>query len=390
MQQDKVLLRFLEEINDDVLRACEENDESDAERFFTDWMLEFWTDTGLIEEGAAVCNYDTRKFKVNGYKPSTDEDSVDLFVSHLVQQTEIQTLTKAQVNSLFTRARDFFEESAATSKRFFERMDGPPEAAAIAEDIFTRRRKIDRVRFLLFTNAVSISTVKDEEQVGNRTFSYEILDLERTLQEHLSRQPITIDFRSEFGESIPCLKAPNMEADYTSCLAMFRGEILYKIYKRYGARLLERNVRSFLQARPKVNKGIRETIVKMPDRFLAYNNGISATAAHIDFYDAPGGSCVINRITDLQIVNGGQTTAMIYQTHKIAPEHVSKIYVPAKITMVKDPALLDSIVPEIARCANSQNKISDSDFLANDAFHTTLQDLSRLTAAKLPGSSQVF
>ena len=395
LQQDIVLLRFLEEINDDVLKACEQSDSIDADLHFTDWMIDFWTeDASFLDRGAIVCSVDLPKFKINGYNipqaddPKSEEDSIDVFVSYLVQSSEIQVITKAQANALFERARNFFEQSASTVKRFFEKLDSTEEEAIeAAKTIFEQRRKILRVRFVLLTNAISVLKSRDVDKEDPRTYSYEILDLERTHKERVSREPICIDFMAEFGEPIPCLKAPNMEADYTSCLAMIRGEILYKLYDRYGSRLLERNVRSFLQARGKVNKGIKKTIVEIPDRFLAYNNGISATAAHIEFKDSTSkdGACCINKITDLQIVNGGQTTAMIYQTHKIAPANVAKIFVPAKITMVANPELLETIVPEIARCANSQNKIEDSDFLANHVFHTTLQTLSREIGVK--GSS---
>lgn len=397
LQQDVVLLRLLEEINDDVLKACEQSDSMDADFHFTEWMLDFWTeDATFLDRGAVVATVDLPKYKINGYNipqaedGESEDDSIDIFVSHLVQLSEIQVLTKAQANALFEKARSFFEQSSSTVKRFFEKIDGPDEAIEAARTIFEQRRKISRVRFVLLTNAISVLKIKDEDTEGQRTYSYEILDLERTFKEQMAREPICIDFRSEFGESIPCLKAPNMEAEYTSCLAMIRGEILYKLYKRYGSRLLERNVRSFLQARGKVNKGIKKTILEIPDRFLAYNNGISATAAHIEFKDSQSdGTCYINKITDLQIVNGGQTTAMIYQTHKVAPANVAKIYVPAKITMVADTSLLETIVPEIARCANSQNKIDDSDFLANHVFHTTLQELSRKVGVKNP-NGQVF
>lgn len=60
-------------------------------------------------------------------------------------------------------------------------------------------------------------------------------------------------------------------------LAIIPGEVLYRLYDEYGPRLLEFNVRSFLQARGKVNRGIRDSLRNEPERFLAYNNGIVVT-----------------------------------------------------------------------------------------------------------------
>ena len=45
--------------------------------------------------------------------------------------------------------------------------------------------------------------------------------------------------------------------DYESYIAIIPGEGLARLYKQFGARLLEQNVRSFLQFTSKINKGIR-------------------------------------------------------------------------------------------------------------------------------------
>ena len=49
---------------------------------------------------------------------------------------------------------------------------------------------------------------------------------------------------------------------------LFREKFLAKIYCKYGSKLLQGNIRAFLSVRGKVNKGIRETIIKHPGKFL--------------------------------------------------------------------------------------------------------------------------
>ena len=93
------------------------------------------------------------------------------------------------------------------------------------------------------------------------------------------------------------------------------GKTLANIYEKWGNRLLEKNVRVFLQAKGSVNKGIRNTIDDDPSMFFAYNNGITATADDIKVEDLPRGRA-ITQIKNLQIVNGGQTTASIYSAYK--------------------------------------------------------------------------
>ena len=59
-----------------------------------------------------------------------------------------------------------------------------------------------------------------------------------------------------------------------------------------------------------MNGGIRSTIVNDPGMFFAYNNGVTATAEAVETV-ARDGAIFIKQLTNLQVVNGGQTTASI-------------------------------------------------------------------------------
>src|SRR3546814_5048347 len=80
-----------------------------------------------------------------------------------------------------------------------------------------------------------------------------------------------------FGKGIACLPAHLGTDAYQSYLMVMPAEVLATLYERFGARLLEQNVRTFLQARGNVNQGIRATNLNEPGMFFAYNNGITAT-----------------------------------------------------------------------------------------------------------------
>ncbi|MFZ4663205.1 MAG: AIPR family protein, partial [Caldilineaceae bacterium] len=183
-------------------------------------------------------------------------------------------------------------------------------------------------------------------------------------------------YQIKYDSVIPCLAMSASQADYSTYVAIIPGEILCKIYAEYGSRLLERNVRSFLQAKGNVNKGIRQTILREPHRFLAYNNGISATAEAVQLVDLPNGGQGIAGIRDFQIVNGGQTTASLYQAVRKDNADISGIYVQTKLTVV-DRNRMNEIVPLISRYANNQNKVTEADFSANDPFHIRVEELSR-------------
>ena len=101
--------------------------------------------------------------------------------------------------------------------------------------------------------------------------------------------------------------------------------------------------------------------------FFAYNNGIAATATEVDTEQTPEG-LVITRIKDLQIVNGGQTTASIANAVLTARKNefidLERIKVPMKISVL-DHDMSEKIIPKISEYSNSQNKVDASDFFSN-------------------------
>ena len=189
-----------------------------------------------------------------------------------------------------------------------------------------------------------------------------------------------------FGEPLPCLQAASTQEGYRAFLMLIPGDVLRSIYAEFGPRLLETNVRSFLQARGKVNRGIRDTIAREPERFLAYNNGITLTAETVELCDNGGGSAV-TRLDGLQIVNGGQTTASLLATDRGRAD-LSQVHVAAKLIEIAEVEVHEELVRNVSRYANSQNRISEADFSSNDPFHVRIEELSRTIWAPAVGGSQ--
>ena len=112
--------------------------------------------------------------------------------------------------------------------------------------------------------------------------------------------------------------------------------------------------------------------------FLAFNNGIAATAETLEIEKSKDGDGrVLSKVKDFQIVNGGQTTASIYHTWKKDKADLSKIFVQVKLSVVKNREDFSEIVSRIAEYANTQNKVSLSDLSSNMPFHVELEKLSR-------------
>lgn len=372
------LNQFAENFRQEVINACEiggEEGDFFREDAFTRLMIESLIDAGELEDGQ-VCYHSARGIKVNGYNIQEDEGRLDLFISICTQEVPPTTVSKSDVETTFKRLIGFL---AKAFKCYHQLIEEASCAFDVAQLIYSLKEQLTRIRLFLFTDGLTTVQVKQNQEKDGRIYSFHIWDIQRTyrcVSSGQKREAIEINFESQYGSAIPCLIMPRTSADYNACLIILSGEVLYKLYAEYGSRLLERNVRSFLQARGKVNKGIRKTILAEPERFLAYNNGISATAEAVKFVQLSDGSQGIGWIRDLQIVNGGQTTASIYHAARKDKADVSGVYVQAKLTIV-DREKIDEIVPLISRFANNQNKVSDADFSANDPFHIKVEELSR-------------
>jgi AIPR protein len=394
---DLELTRFIENLHQEVITNSEgsnaEGDEgSFREEAFTQLMIDYLIEAGEIEDGH-VCYHNARGIKINGYNIQEDEGRLDLFISIYTQNGTPTTVRKDAVDSAFNQLLKFLNKVYGGYHTSIE------EASPVfdmAQSIYSQHGHFNHVRLFLFTDGLTtlqeITKLKTQQKQLEEgvDYSFNIWDLRRTQRCVMSgqkREAIEIDLEAEYGCVIPCLAMPASKSDYSAYVAIVPGELLYKIYNEHSSRLLERNVRSFLQAKGNVNKGIRKTILKEPHRFLAYNNGISATAASVKLIDLPNGGQAIAGICDFQIVNGGQTTVSLYQAVKKDKADISGIYVQTKLTVV-DCERIDEIVPLISRYANNQNKVSEADFSANDPFHIRIEELSRTIWAPASDGNQ--
>lgn len=251
-------------------------------------------------------------------------------------------------------------------------------AYQLATTLRRRRSSISCIRFHIFANQPLSKQYKRESrsQVAGTPTETHIWDLHRLKALYSSdreREVVEIEL-SQFGSSgIPCIAASDADG-LKSYLCVIEGNLLADLFERYGSRLLEGNVRSFLGMRGGVNKGIRGTIQDSPGLFFAYNNGIAATAAAISF--GPESEPRISTISDLQIVNGGQTTASVLRARKQDRLSLEDVTVPMKLTVVASKQAHD-LIPKIAEYANTQNKVAVADFFANHPFHRKMEEISR-------------
>jgi len=358
------------------------------EQIFTQMAIDYLADAGETEN-ARIC-FDRKEdklgrtmHKLNGYALSENYETLDLFVTVFKGVEKPYTLTKQEAESSINQVERFFRN--AVYKDYIKELEESSEVFDLAHtlaEVKEVREFLSRVNVFLLTNGIFKSDIKNTKTISGYSIFTRVIDIQYlfniSAQSHV---PIEINF-NDYGGLVPCLKAPSENEDYESYLALIPGETLANIYEEYGSRLLEQNVRSFLQFTGKINRGIRKTIKEEPHMFLAFNNGIAATADELGIKELPDGEKAIVWAKDFQIVNGGQTTASVYHTWKKDKAEIDKIFVQTKLTVIKKRDNFNEIVNRIAEYANTQNRVSTSDLSSNKPFHVELEKISRTVWAQ--------
>lgn len=359
-----------------------------AESVFAEITMRHMAEVGMTFE-PEICHYAAKlgsaTLRLSGFALSDDGDQLDLFVS-LYEGFDVPTVVSLDaVKSAAEHCLQFLTKCAEGS--LVSAMDEADDAFSLATTIRGGYHNFEQIRIYVLTDGRVASTskrLKDRDHAG-KTIKLEIMDIER-LHRHMSegkpRDELVVNFQDVAGGPLPCVYVPRESSDYDYALTVIPGETLRFIYEKYGSRLLEANVRSFLSVTGKINKGIRDTLRDDPELFMAYNNGIVIVADEAHLGTAPNGAPGLTWLKGLQIVNGGQTTASIYFSKKKNPEiDLKRVRVPAKIIILhtNDAAAEESLISDISRYANSQNSVKQSDLSANKPFHIEIEKLSLST-----------
>ena len=331
-----------------------------------------------------------KKIMIDGYNFDSVDKSCLIFISDFSNSEELLTITNTQIDKLYDRMKAFIDNSL--NGYIQEKCEISSLGYAISKDLKERKDEISKYRFYILTDQIISNRVKriSKENIDGKAVELNVWDISRLYsiaQSNMEKENIEIDFIEKFGKGINCVKVNNCGGEeYEPYLAVIPGDILANLYIDYGARLLEGNVRSFLSVKGKVNKAIRNTILNAPNMFFAYNNGIAATATSIEYQEKDGVG-IISQIKDLQIINGGQTTASIANAVLNKESNAKNIFVPMKLSVVDKERAIE-MIPIISRCANSQNKVDEADFFSNHPYHIRMEEYSRKIFAPAVNGNQ--
>lgn len=343
-------------------------------------IIEYITDTGEVN-APEICSFKKTRARITAYDYNDEAESLDLFYLERAD-TLVGKINNGRVQQGFNYLTRFYNEALAGVLLKENDDDKNGEISQIVELIQSSKGKISQLRLYVLTDGLTDpsaipATVESDD--GSYITEFNVWDMQRIYQQHnirTGKEKVEIDFPTTYNTELQCLKMSDQNPFVDAYLAIIPGKTLAKIYKQYQQVLLEKNVRTFLQFKGTVNKEIRRTLREQPDMFFSYNNGISTTASDIEL-KVVDGVLYITRLFDWQIVNGGQTTAAIAASLSDREVDLNKVYVPMKISVIRDKDHANEIIKAISTSANSQTSIKNSDFSANEPFLVDLENYSR-------------
>lgn len=385
MTGDEFRREFLADVKAD---AAHTGDGSCAS--FVNSMAQYLQENEMMPDFTACYftgEYKRKKFRIDGFAYDDMDGTLYLVAADYHGSDEIRTMNQSMANQIISRAMVFVDAAFHSGSSALDAVDISMPVCDLIDIL--RKEQIREYRVIIFTDATMSSRIRnlEIENYNGITVEGQIWDISRIFEvcTKPESENIEIQFRDFGSKGIPCIEANVGEGQkYKSYLGVIPGVLLADLYDKYGGRLLEGNVRAFLSTKVAVNKQIRDTIVNRPEMFFAFNNGISVTAEDV-VIEKISGMSYITSAKDFQIINGGQTTASLYNARKNNNADLSRIFVQMKLTEIDeehtDAEEADRLIRDISKSSNSQNKVSDADFFASHPFHRQIERISRTVLA---------
>ena len=361
------------------------------------------------EYNESYYKHEADNLKINAYVVNESGERLQLFmvnessINEVASDEELQISSRLDYESQFKRVTRFITK-AVKGQLNDEIQDSDPVKAIVSKITSAEGiEQFDVIEIFLISLTATVSFkgavpqprrihfVEERQSItykldGHKSskeylISKRLIDLNflfNVLVSRGCREPLSVNFDKTFGYNLEVINAAR-ESNFESYLCVMKADVLADLYKHYSSRLLEKNVRSFLQFKG-ANKGIRDTIRNEPEKFIAYNNGLTITAVDARIIQSKK-KMYIESLKDFQIVNGGQTTATIYFSMKDGLD-ISKVRVMAKINVAKETSeeKLEEMISKISRFSNTQSKVSNVDLRARNPQLLKLKALSESIA----------
>ena len=147
--------------------------------------------------------------------------------------------------------------------------------------------------------------------------------------------------------------------------------MLAKIYSLYGGKL-EQNVRVFLQARTKVNRGIIETIENSPDHFFAYTMVLQSLQKEL-----PTEINGVHHLKKAKTTNRQRWSNYRFNSLSKDKNKATIVGINSnELNVTSSDASSDPV--KISRYSNTQNAVREADFFSTHAFHVYMEKASNV------------
>tara|TARA_Y100001936_G_scaffold71447_1_gene70575 strand:+ start:5939 stop:8050 length:2112 start_codon:yes stop_codon:yes gene_type:complete len=380
---DKLLQKFNDIKLEVDSRSSEEESEQTPLNSFLEYMLEILEQEARILPNPIVEYTESKEGHIRAFAIDEEEKRLDIFDGKYLSGNKIENIPKSDIDKSQKTLRKFLYDFESEDISFFDKSN--KKKSIIMKSLKKSISDISMINIFFITNGTTrlAQNMFEEDNFNEAKVRYQVWDLEKinTFTSDKQQAEININFDRDYDQNFSCIQIDNIEANMKAYIGIIPGYVVADIYRKYHRDILELNVRSFLSARGNVNKGLKATIAEDPDRFIAYNNGITATATDIKT-NHNGDFMNIISAKNFQIVNGGQTTVSLYN-HLLSSsdqgESLKKISVPIKILDLSKMPMIDEEVKLISQFSNTQNKVNKTDFYASDPFHIEIEKLSRNT-----------
>ena len=394
---DKEVANFYGELREEIIEKSKQENRNPAE-IFKEIFVSYLAEAG--ETNVADCNFlnfkkEAANMRLDGYSYSEYFNSLNLIVCKYDSKSTMSKIGKTEIDKYIQKARNFYRRC---NDGYFDDVEPSSDVYEAYKYVESHKDEIETVNIVFLTNDETVQYIPDDKEQGKVTFKYFVWDIDALNQILFKKgdveKKLVIRLKKKYNTSLPLIKVQSENDFYDCYIGVLSGQLLADIYEDEGQKLIQKNVRSFLQATGKVNKGIKQSLATEPEMFMAYNNGISTIAEDIviDEERSTDNYVTITELTGWQIVNGGQTTASIYNASQ-NKQSLENVNVQIKISVIKNKDKAETIIRNISKYANSQNKINMSDFNANDEYHIQMEKLSRslyIPVKKGKGTEQWF
>jgi hypothetical protein len=396
------LSEFKEELHQDIMLDSAIAELYPEESFF-DLMSSTLNEAGIVDDMEYAPFRDTRKgIKIDGYSwNELERVFCGVIVDLSDDPQDVSSISKTEIEALGKRVSRYLD--LATTKKFRDSLDVSSIGRGTGDFLAHVKDQILKYRVIVITDSLISDRVKkiSIDSIDDKKTSIEIWDLERLMklsQSAHETEEFVVDL-SNTKQPVQVIEASRLDNDTVTYMGVMPASVLFNIYEEFGQRLLESNVRTFLDFRAGPNKSMRQGLMLEPEKFFSYNNGLTITATSAKIIEI-GGRLVVHSLDNMQIVNGGQTTATIYFTPNepggldtasgkllYRDVQLDKVSVQMKLTVMNgdDAEFSNTYKANISRYANFQTAVNAGDLTSNSPFHKDIERLSRKTSMPLGG-----